>query len=1039
LNKKLLMILPSVAATLAAVAVGMHARAPAPRTDNSELSASMGGASLEEGGPVPTVSSYELSSHQTLSRVILLIRENYVEPERIRPYEMFLAALDYIQRTVPEVMVDDSQAPERIKVSVGTAEQTFELGGVDQLWEVTMSLRDIFRFLQTQISDPEQRRDIEYAAINGMLSTLDPHSMLLKPESFDEVKLSTKGEFGGLGIVISIREGALTIMSPIEGTPAARAGLKAKDRIFKIGEESTVNMSLEEAVQRLRGKPGTKVTLWVQRKGWSEPRKYALARANVKIESVTSELLADSIGYVRIKNFQNNTYDDLHEHLERLRKKNKGELKGLVLDLRNNPGGLLDQAILVSDRFIDKGPIVITVGEGNRKREEKDAHFSGTERDYPMAVLVNAGSASASEIVAGALKNHDRALILGQQSFGKGSVQVLYDFKDKSALKLTIAQYLTPGDISIQGVGISPDVAVVPAAVSKDAIRLFVDDDSPHERDLEKHLDRRGESSVDPTLTEPAAKLLHLVDEPDAAPKAADDDADEAPTEGEKIAADFETKLARDILAQAKGVDRKALRAGAVQLLDKRGAEEEQRIIDRMKTFGVDWSRDPDKTVTLAKGEPSAQVELTVAGKGRAPLRAGDTAVLTATAHNTGTVPLYRVYGVSNSDNPWLKHQEFVFGRLMPGQSRVWTTEIKLPADMISRADSVSLTLADEPGRLKAVSTTSIVSIDEQPRPRFAFVAMVDDKARGNGDGVLQPGEKADLQVEVTNVGSGEAKDAVVSIKNLAGESLFLERGREKLGALKPGGSKSADLKFSVKDDAQLEAVELRLTVWDSNLGGTMTETLHVPVLAARRTEADARLLRVSSKEEAPVYAGAATSTAVVAYAQPGAILKSDAHLEGEWRRVEVTPTLVGYVREPDVKLARTGNRATLKQGLRLAPAVAAPRIELTLPALTTGDDVLRLHGTVTDATALKDVFVLVNDKKVYYRSLAAAKPGPGGDGVSAPLDITLPLKKGSNSVILVVRHDEDLMARKIFGVHRGDAAVVADAKKPESPPAEPQ
>jgi carboxyl-terminal processing protease len=1035
LNKKLLMIVPSVAATLAAVALAIHSRMP--EGGDGAPGGPLGGASASsEEGPAQPLGSYDLSANQTLSKVILLIRENYVEPERIRPREMFLAALDYIQRTVPEVMVDESQAPERLEISVGAARQVFDLGGVDQIWEVTMSLREIFRFLQSQLTDPEQRREVEYAAINGMLSTLDPHSVLLKPESFDEVKTSTKGEFGGIGIVISIRDGVLTVVQPMEETPASRAGIKMGDRITRIGEESTVNMTLDEALQRLRGKPGTRAVFWVQRKGWPEPRRYALTRANIKMNSVSSELLADGIGYIKLKSFQNNTYDDLHDHLERLRRKNKGELKGLVLDLRNNPGGLLDQAILVSDRFIDKGPIVITVGEGNRKREEKDAHSAGTERAYPMAVLINGGSASASEIVAGALKNHDRAVVIGQQSFGKGSVQVLYDFKDKSALKLTIAQYLTPGDISIQGVGISPDVAVMPASVSKDSIRLFVDDDAPHERDLEKHLDRRGESSIDPTLTEPVAKLVHLVDDPDAAPKV-EDEAEDAPTEGEKIAADFETKLARDILAQSKGLDRKALRVGAAQLLDKREAEEELRIVERMKTFGVDWSRAPDKTVT--KGEPSAQVELTVAGKGRAPLRAGETVVLTATAHNTGTMPLHRVYGVTNSDNPWFKHQEFVFGRVAPGQSRTWTTEIKLPADMISRADSVSISLADEPGRLKAVSTSTLVSLDEQPRPRFSFVAMVDDKAHGNGDGVLQPGEKADLQVEITNVGTGEAKDAVVSLKNLAGESLFLERGREKLGALRPGASKSADLKFSVKDDAQLEAVELRLTVWDSNLGGTMSETLRLPVLAARRSESDSKLLRISSKEDAPIYAGAATSTTVVAWAQPGAVLKSDARLEGEWRRVEVSTGLVGYVREPDVKVARTGNRATLKQGLRLAPPIAAPRIELALPALTTSDDVLRLHGTVTDARALKDVFVLVNDKKVFFRSLAAARPASGGEGVSAPLDITLPLKKGSNSVVVGVRHDDDLMARRIFGVYRGDSAVIADAKKPEAPPSEPQ
>jgi carboxyl-terminal processing protease len=216
LNKKFLMIVPSVAATLAAVALAVHSRLPE-ATDGAAGPSSTSGSTSAEDGPTQALGSYDLSSNQTLSKVILLIRENYVEPDRIRPREMFLAALDYIQRTIPEVMVDELVSPERIRVSVGAAEQTFDLGGVDQIWEVTMSLREIFRFLQSQLTDPEQRREIEYAAINGMLSTLDPHSVLLKPESFDEVKLSTKGEFGGLGIVISIRDGALTVISPIEG------------------------------------------------------------------------------------------------------------------------------------------------------------------------------------------------------------------------------------------------------------------------------------------------------------------------------------------------------------------------------------------------------------------------------------------------------------------------------------------------------------------------------------------------------------------------------------------------------------------------------------------------------------------------------------------------------------------------------------------------------------------------------------------------------------------------------------------------------
>lgn len=352
----------------------------------TESAATLGGAALDSAPTPVATSSYNLSAHQTLSRVIILLKENYVEPERIKPYDMFIAALDYIQKTIPEVIVDDSEAPRRIKVAVMNNEHVFDLerlGGLDQLWEVTLALRDIFRFIQTYITDPEQRHDIEYAAINGMLSTLDPHSVLLKPESFNEMRLSTRGEFGGLGIVISIRDGGLTVVSPIEDTPAARAGIKAQDQIVKIGEESTVNMGLEEAVERLRGKPGSKINIWVKRKKWTEAKRFVLTRAVIKIQSVASRLLDRGVGYVRIKNFQANTFDDLHAHLEGLRKKNKGELKGLVLDLRNNPGGLLDQAILVSDRFIDRGPLVITVGEGNRKRDVKSAHAQGYRAAVP--------------------------------------------------------------------------------------------------------------------------------------------------------------------------------------------------------------------------------------------------------------------------------------------------------------------------------------------------------------------------------------------------------------------------------------------------------------------------------------------------------------------------------------------------------------------------------------------------------------------------------------------------------------------------------
>ena len=321
-------------------------------------------------------------------------------------------------------------------------------------------MKEIFKFIAQHLQsgkDAEAVRNIEYAATNGMLSTLDPHSMLLDPTMYTEMKMKTRGSFGGLGIVIGIRKGELTVIKPMPGTPAAEAGVKAGDRIVRIDRESTINMMINDAVSRLRGEPDTKVELWIRHANEpdSAARKVVLTRAIIQTHTVISHMLKNGVGYIKLHDsFGGNSDDELRRAIDDL--KSKG-MKALVLDLRNNPGGLLDQAIKVADEFVDSGTIVTTVGYANKQREEKRA-TQGNQPHIPMAVLVNRGSASASEIVAGALKNLDRAVIVGTRTFGKGSVQVLYDNDDGSALKLTIAQYLTPGDVSIQSVGITPDV-----------------------------------------------------------------------------------------------------------------------------------------------------------------------------------------------------------------------------------------------------------------------------------------------------------------------------------------------------------------------------------------------------------------------------------------------------------------------------------------------------------------------------------------------------------------------------------------------------
>jgi carboxyl-terminal processing protease len=297
-----------------------------------------------------------------------------------------------------------------------------------------------------------------YGAIEGMLSSLDPHSSFLKPDDYKELQVETKGIFSGIGIEITLRDGILTVVSPIEGTPAYAAGLKANDRILKIGEKTTKNMSLVEAVKLLRGQKGTKVTISILREGWRKLKEITLTRDVIPIKSVRFRTLETGYGYVRISNFQNNTTDELRSSIKDLEE--GAGLKGLVLDLRNNPGGLLDQAVEVADEFLESGLIVYTDGRIEEQRMRFEAHADRLPHTYPIVVLVNEGSASASEIVAGALQDHKRAIILGMQTFGKGSVQTIIPIGDGSAVRMTTARYYTPNGRSIQAKGIEPDITV---------------------------------------------------------------------------------------------------------------------------------------------------------------------------------------------------------------------------------------------------------------------------------------------------------------------------------------------------------------------------------------------------------------------------------------------------------------------------------------------------------------------------------------------------------------------------------------------------
>jgi carboxyl-terminal processing protease len=361
----------------------------------------------------------------------------------------------------------------------------------DDTYRELQTFANVLAIVQKNYVEPVSTKQLINGAITGMLANLDPHSAYLTPDLYRDLEVETRGSFGGLGIEITMKNDLLTVVSPIEGTPAYEAGIKAGDQIIKIDNDFTKGMTLTEAVKMMRGPKGSKIRLTLHREGVPDLFTVSVTRDVIKIKSVKAKQLKDGYGYVRITTFQDGTTEDVQKAMEEFRKETRGPVKGMVLDLRDNPGGLLNQAVSVSDDFLDGGLIVYTQGRQENQQQKYFAHKKKDFGGFPMVVLVNGGSASASEIVAGALQDQRRAIIEGTQSFGKGSVQTILPLDDQSALRLTTARYFTPNGRSIQAVGITPDVVVeLPkptlASLAVSGAQLNEDDDI-RESDLLHH------------------------------------------------------------------------------------------------------------------------------------------------------------------------------------------------------------------------------------------------------------------------------------------------------------------------------------------------------------------------------------------------------------------------------------------------------------------------------------------------------------------------------------------------------------------------
>jgi len=949
---------------------------------------------------------HDLSALKIFSSTLVRVKDRYVDPSRIDPKKMLYSALDSVQFNIPEVLVEPDVARNKVTVAVNDKKEVFDTDDVDSPWHLQRKLKSIFRFIETNMNAGADLAKVEYAAVNGMLSTLDPHSILMDPEQARDMDVSTSGKFGGLGIVIRMIDRKLTVVKPMKDTPAWRKGVKAGDHIVKINNEPTENLTSNEAVDRMRGDPKTGVTLWIERKNQTNLMRFDLVRDVIRVSQVEHKLLDSHVGYVRVKQFSKGIAQDVAQAMQEM----SGQgATAWILDLRGNPGGLLEEAVQLSDLFVDSGTIVSTVS--GRDREARRAERGFGDIQSSLAVLVNGGSASASEITSGALKNLDRALIIGTRTFGKGSVQELYDNDDKSKLKLTIAQYLTPGDRSIQNLGIVPDIQLQRMYIPDkndapgDVVRMLAPTHSYGEKDLDAHLVSTYAKDGDkPTYEVPymfeRKKKVESKDEK-AAPPPDDEDA----PDDDEIIEDFEMKFAKQIVAGVTASTRPKLVAGAKKIVDKVRAEEETKLVAALKVIGVDWSAAGNDT-----GTANLDVALSTSGSS---LKGGQDVAVTATVKNNGTGAAYRVLPRIQAEDGVFEDYELPIGKVAPGETKTFTTHLKLPQDAVDRVDRLGLEVREARNATSKVSPAE-VKIEALPRPVFAYSwQLVDDS---NGDGLVQRGEKYHLQVSIKNTGMGASTtDAQVLLRNATGDGVDLDKSRFDIGVLDPGKVKSFDFPLATNATIKGDEMVLELMAYDSNLDSQSSDKLHFKVLPA--VTGSASKGAVTIKSAATIHAGAADDTSVVGTAVKGASYNSLGTF-GPWTKVKLDAagTKVGFVANSAVSAGGAGG-----SGFTSAWNSTPPLINLAAKSLETRGDTFKLQGTVTDEMHVEDVYVFVSNptakvesKKVFYRSNRSGKNDKTLDFAT-----DLPLWPGSNMVTIVARENNDVRSVKTVYVYK--------------------
>lgn len=899
---------------------------------------------------------YDLRKLPLVAATLSEIDNRYVDLERVDHQRMFDAALQSTERLVPTTLFQRVEGSDLLHVQVGFHHTVIELEPVESRRSLQSALIRIAGLIATHVEPSDIPVDdgkdpwpeVEYAMINGMLDTLDPHSRLLPPEDSREMDVENQGEFGGLGITIVQRQGQLTIEYPLPDTPAAEAGLQADDRIVRINGESTINMSLQEAVRRLRGPVGSSVKLTIERGTEPEPLQVGLVRDRIKMNPVEGDLLAGGVGIVSIKSFHANVSSDLETVLARLAARAPGgRLAGLVIDLRGNPGGYLTQAIAVANKFLEDGIIVRTAGRGRADDTER-ARPTRTQPRYPIAVLVDASSASASEIVAGALRNNDRAITIGERTFGKGSVQNLESFFDGSKLKLTIAQYYTPpGDQSIQAVGIPADIEIVHTVAEpgsdegRKVALVHYRERVRREADYERGLARQIE------IVEPPAYAVRMLRRPTERRR--------GPTL-EHLRGDPQVELAREVLLAGQGSARRSdLLRSAAAIIDRTRRTSEGELIEAFSALGIDWSAGP----SVDRAELEVKLDLGEDGK----LLSGNEETFWLEVTNRGTEPIHRLVAISTSESEILSGREFVFGKVDPGETRRFPQYVSLAEGYPTEQTPVNFSFRDVDGDVVSTWSTHL-PVEGRPLPRLAWQWELIDGDEGDGRAVV--GEEVTIALTVENLGLGSTSEAFARLRNRSGQALDLVEGTLEIGPLRtPSGEPCPEPKEPESQEQGEAKAQPPKCTRALQPGEVWTGELKVKVRKAGELETELTVGDARAFDHA-------------------AVMRSNF-----------------YETFTNTETIRFTTGIPFPSSQRMVP----PDIDISrAPGSMSTRSPVAISGRVTDDNGLAHVVVYHNDRKVFFAD--------GGQGLRAlPFTADVELVEGLNTLVVIAK-DESGMTR---------------------------